>query len=171
MSASAGEEASASKLPSKLSRYIPDDETRQEIMRQGIEADKPIFTDDLLGKLAHELPPDPDKYTVVMHGHPYCVEFFGQKIDVETLCAIIAQRKDYKKGTDIRLISCYTGSKEDGVAQCIANKLGVTVWAPDKLGIISKFTNRYRIYSGSEKGVEDGTFVPFTPNNRKEAVK
>ena len=89
----------------------------------------------------------------------------------ETLCAIIAQRKDYKKGTDIRLISCYTGSKEDGVAQYIANKLGVTVWAPDKLGIISKFTNRYRIYSGSEKGVEDGTFVPFTPNNRKEAVK
>ncbi len=59
------------------------------------------------------------------------------------------------------------GGKQDR----IKHKLGVTVWAPDKLGIINKFANRYRVYSGSEKGVEDGTFVPFTPNNRKEAVK
>jgi len=104
----------------------------------------------------------------VMHGHPYCVEFFGKKIDVETLCAIIAQRNDYQKGTDIRLISCYTGSKEDGVAQYIANKLGVTVWAPNKLGIINRFAGRYRVYSGSDYGIEDGRFIPFTPNEGKE---
>lgn len=164
----AGSEASASKLPPKLGHYIPDDKTRQEIIRRGIEAEKPIFADDLLGSLARGLPPDPDKYTVVMHGHPYCVEFFGKKIDVETLCAIIAQRKDYQKGTDIRLISCYTGSRKDGVAQYIANKLGVTVWAPDKLGIINKFAGRYRVYSGSDYGIEDGNFIPFSPNERKE---
>ena len=104
----------------------------------------------------------------VMHGHPYCVEFFGKKIDVETLCAIIAQRNDYQKGTDIRLISCYTGSKEDGVAQYIANKLGVTVWAPNKLGIINRFAGRYRVYSGSDYGIEDERFIPFTPNEGKE---
>ena len=107
-SVAAGDEASASKLPPKFGHYIPDNKTRQEIIRRGIAEEKPVFAEDLLGKLAYGLPDEPDKYTVVMHGHPYCVEFFGQKIDVETLCAIIAQRKDYKKGTDIRLISCYT---------------------------------------------------------------
>lgn len=167
-SVAAGDEASASKLPPKLGHYIPDNKTRQEIIRRGIEADKPIFANDLLGELARGLPPDPDKYTVVMHGHPYCVEFFGKKIDVETLCAIIAQRNDYQKGTDIRLISCYTGSRKDGVAQYIANKLGVTVWAPDKLGIINRLAGRYRVYSGSNYGIEDGSFIPFGPNEGKE---
>ena len=77
-------------------------------------------------------------------------------------------KDDYQKGTDIRLISCYTGSKEDGVAQYIANKLGVTVWAPNKLGIINRFAGRYRVYSGSDYGIEDGRFIPFTPNEGKE---
>ena len=161
-------EASASKLPPKFRNYVPDNKTRKEIIQKGIEIEKPIFTDDLLGIIAKGLPSESGKYDVVMHGHPYCVEFFGQKIDVETLCAIIAQRKDYQKGTDIRLISCYTGSKDDGVAQYIANKLKVTVWAPTKLGIINKFGNRYRVYSGSDFGVEDGIFKPFTPTLGKE---
>ena len=55
------------------------------------------------------------------------------------------------------------GGCSTGVAQYVANKLGVTVWAPDKLGIINRFAGRYRVYSGSEKGKEDGSFIPFYP--------
>ena len=77
---------------------------------------------------------------------------------------IIAQRPDYKKGRDIRLISCYTGNGKDGVAQYVANKLGVTVIAPDKKGIIQRsIFGRYEIYSGSDIGIHDGEMIHFEP--------
>ena len=60
------------------------------------------------------------------------------EIDADTLCAIIAQRPDYKKGIPIRLISCYTGSKDDGVASYVARKLKVEVKAPTKYAWINK---------------------------------
>jgi len=104
--------AAAGKLPPKMQKYVPDYETRMKIINDGIESEKPIFvnkTDDLY-KAAIKVPPFKDYYTVVLHGNPYSVEYKGVEMDADTLCAIIAQRKDYKKGTDILLISCYTGS-------------------------------------------------------------
>lgn len=161
-------ETSASKLESKFGTYIPDEKTRQEIIKRGIEAERPIFADDLLGELAKGLPPKEGWYDVVLHGWPDHLEFFGQKIDVETLCAIIAQRKDYKKGVPIRLISCYTGKKEDGVAQYVANKLHVDVEAPDRKGVIFRsFSGRYEVYSGSEIGVRDGNMITKHPKETK----
>lgn len=53
--------------------------------------------------------------------------------DVETLCAILLQRKDYVKGTPIRLISCLTGKEIDGVAEFISKKLETRVIAPTDL--------------------------------------
>ena len=101
-------------------------------------------------------------YTVTLHGNPYSLFYYDQPIDVDTLCAIIAQRPDYKKGSDIRLISCYTGQEKDGVARYIADKLKVNVLAPDKLGIINKdIYGRYKVYSGSKIGVHDGNMVLF----------
>lgn len=163
------DEVAAGKLPKKLSRYIPDEKLRKDIIRRGIQEERAIFAEGLLGEVAKGLPPEEGKYDVVMHGYPYCVEFFGQKIDADTLCAIIAQRKDYEKGTDIRLISCYTGSQEDGVAQYIANKLNVTVWAPDKKGfILKRLSGTYEVYAGSEKGKRDGRFIPFYPKPKNK---
>jgi len=157
-------EADASRLRSKFGAYIPTDALRQEIIKRGIAEKRPIFADGNLGKLAYGLPQKEGWYDVVLHGWPHHMEFFGQNIDVETLCAIIAQRKDYRKGTPIRLISCYTGSEEDGIAQYIANKLHVDVEAPDKKGIISKWlSGNYEVYSGSEKGKHDGNMIVFHP--------
>lgn len=103
-----------------------------------------------------------------MHGSDYGLEFFGKEIDVETLCAIIAQRKDYKKGQDIKLIACYTGRKDDGVAQYVANKLGVTVWAPTEKAIINRNIYwKYTVYSGDDIGAHNGEFIPFTPQPKK----
>lgn len=162
-------EVAASSLRPKFGAYIPDEKRREGIIQRGIEEERPIFADDLLGALAKEMPPKEGWYDVVMHGWPNHVEFFGEAIDVETLCAIIAQRKDYKKGVPIRLISCYTGSQEDGVAQYVANKLHVDVEAPNKKGIISKgLTGIFDVYSGSEKGKHDGDMIVFHPQESKE---
>ena len=59
--------------------------------------------------------------------------------NVETLCAIIAQRKDYKKGTPVRLLSCFTGDDSRGTcfAQELANMLETEVIAPDFEPLIS----------------------------------
>ena len=159
----------ASKLPNRFEVPKLGKTRRLEIIQKGIALEKPIFTDDLLGRLARGIKPDPDYYDVVLHGEQYCVFFFGEKIDVETLCAIIAQRKDYQKGMNIRLISCNTGEKADGVAQYIADKLHVKVLAPDKKAIVNRtVTGRTIVYSGSEPGKRDGRFILFEPKEGEE---
>ena len=152
--------AAAGTLPQKMKKYVPDHETRMKIIEEGIKKEKPIFckTDEDLYKLAYKLPEEKGYYTVVCHGDAYNVEFEGIKIDPDTLCAIIAQRKDYKKGTDIRLISCYSNYKEDGVANFVSQKLKVNVLAPDLLGIISQHLDgSFEVYAGSDLGKHDGS--------------
>lgn len=157
--------ADAGTLPSKMKSYIPPIEERKKIIEKGIQAVKPIYCDEdeLLYKLAYELPEKDGFYTVVLHGEPYNVIFSGKRIDADTLCAIIAQREDYIKGTPIRLISCFAGQEEDGVARYVSDKLKVDVMAPDKLGLISKdiLTGKYTVYSGSEPGIHDGEMKMF----------
>jgi SPP1 gp7 family putative phage head morphogenesis protein len=157
--------AQASVLPNRFKKFLPDSKRRLEIIEEGKNLEKPIFASGLLGTLALELEPEPGFYDVVIHGYPYGLEYFGEKIDVETLCAIIAQRKDYHKGTNIRLIACQAGAKDDGVAQYIADKLHVVVVAPDKLGVVERKRNgKTVVYSGSASGVHDGEMKPFTPH-------
>ena len=154
----------ASVLPNRFKKYIPDQRRRLEIIEEGKNLEKPIFADGLLGKLAQGLVPEKGFFDVVIHGYSYGLQYFGEDIDVETLCAIIAQRKDYSKGMNIRLIACHAGAEPDGVAQYIADKLHVTVVAPDKLGIIErKFNGETIVYSGSDRGMHDGNMKPFTP--------
>ena len=159
-----GLSAAAGTMPSRMSQYIPKPEIRKKIIEEGINRERPIFVkkDDLLYDLAYNLPEAEGYYTVVAHGDINYVEFDGQKIDVDTLCAIIAQRKDYKKGTDIRLIVCYSGTRDDGIARYVSDKLKVNVLAPDKKGIISKnIYGEYSVYSGSALRVHDGKMIPF----------
>ena len=156
----------ASALPDRFKKYIPKLERRREIITEGIELQRPIFDRGSLGQLAGRLRSHEDYYDVVLHGTAYSFEYFGEPIDVETLCAIIAQRKDYKKGTKIRLIACNSGTAADGVARYISNKLHVTVLAPDKKAIVQRLvTGETIVYSGSKIGVHDGKFIPFVPDN------
>lgn len=159
-------EVEASKLPNRFKKYLPKLERRLQIIEEGKALEKPIFADGTLGRLAKKLKPLEDYYDVVLHGTEYGLEYFGENMDVETLCAIIAQRKDYEKGTKIRLVSCDTGAEEDGVAKYVADKLRVDVLAPTKKAIVAMQLNgEIETYSGSRIGKRDGEYKLFKPDS------
>lgn len=77
------------------------------------------------------------KYDVVAHGNSknIHIEHNGKNIEINSRIAakLIKSRTDYTKGQSIRLLSCNTGKGNDCFAQNLANKLGVTVYAPTKM--------------------------------------
>ena len=146
----------------KLSR-----EERKAVIARGVSSSRACFVEDTernkLASLSKLLPPEKNKYDVVLHGASDYMEFYGQPIDAETLAEILLQRKDYKKGTNIRLLSCSTGLEDaDGncVAQELANKLGVTVFAPDDILFLIPDGGAMKIRVGT---MGDGSMKPFVP--------
>jgi len=99
---------------------------------------------------------------VVVHGTPdkFVVLHNGKFVDVthRTLATLI--RKRGQSGESIRLISCSSGGSPAGVAQNLANKLGMRVTAP---------TNKVWIHSngiltiGAKPGVNTGQWLNFLP--------
>ncbi len=139
---------------------------RSQVMREAINAERPIYAEDLRKayKRCH-IEKYEGLYDVVIHGTSYYVEYEHEyNLDAETLAWIISGRRDYK-GDDIRLISCSTGkSGEDGncVAQQLANKLRVIVYAPvDTVYIIQ---NKL-VVKESWDGFPDG-FRKFEPKKK-----
>lgn len=159
--------AKASILPKRFRSYVPSPEDRERMIQRGISEDKPVFAPDVLGVLGRLIPKFDEYYNVITHGNAYGFDFFGEKMDVETFCAIIAQREDYKKGTPIRLIVCNSGAKPDGVAQYVANKLGVEVLAPTEYAQVELNGRQIRIFSADKDGHPSGDFVPFIPRRRE----
>ena len=112
-------------------------EKRKKIKKKASALKKPIFAEDrpdnAFASYVRNVPSKKGYYDVALHGSPTSVEFFGEPIDAYLLANIIRNRKDYEKGTKIRLLSCNTGNTEstgDCVAQIVANELGVQVEAP-----------------------------------------
>ena len=96
-------------------------------------------------------------------------EYFGKRIDPDTLCAMIAQRDDYQKGQSIRLISCNTGAVSDGVADYVANKLHVKVKAPTTTAYVYSPKNGVsKVIPESSKGAKDGIFKLFDGTVKKD---
>lgn len=88
---------------------------------------------------------DPKYVDVVIHGTDSSTQIMHNgswvELDQRRLTTLIKKSNDYKKGVPIRLMSCSTGAKQDGFAQNLANKLGVSVYAPsDKLWLKSNGT-------------------------------
>ena len=95
-----------------------------------------IYSKFILYQRAQKTPHKEGFYDVIAHGAPTFVDFFGENIDAYTLANIIRNRKDYIKGTKIRLVSCSTGNTEepgDCFAQLLSNELGVQVEAPTQI--------------------------------------
>ena len=70
-------------------------------------------------------------YDVVAHGTPYHMENAqGQLVGPKEVAKWIKSRPDYVHGTNVRLVSCWTGRVCNGLAQGVANELQVTVMAP-----------------------------------------
>lgn len=80
---------------------------------------------------------DPDGYfDVVAHGSPNKIQVETQNgpvlVDHRTAAKLIQNNPDYN-GQNIRLLSCNTGSCDNGFAQSLSNKLNVEVKAPTDL--------------------------------------
>lgn len=114
-------------------------EKRLEIINRGVAEEYPVFSYDTeknkFPSYSRNIPKEKGFYDVTTHGADTFVDFFGENIDAYTLANIIRNRKDYVKGTNIRLLSCSTGSTENTgncFAQLLANELGICVKAPTK---------------------------------------
>ena len=145
----------------------PRDYELEQTIQRCISQEKAVFADDLAAYF-EKIPAESGKSFYAMHGTDDSVEIFGHKIDERTLANIIRSRNDYNPDNEIVLISCNTGSTErteNCFAQRLANELGQTVRAPQKLGIIS-ISGDY--YSGDKSFRKDGDFIPFTPKKGDE---
>ncbi|MDP9075325.1 MAG: hypothetical protein M3N98_14410 [Actinomycetota bacterium] len=74
----------------------------------------------------------PDYYDVWVHGQPttFRVSHLGEWISIDHRRLASFIRRSGYKGGKIRLLSCLSGNIPDGVAQNLANKMGVEVMAP-----------------------------------------
>ncbi len=78
---------------------------------------------------------DPNgRFDLIAHGSTNHIELEhnGKKllVDSRTVAKLLKNMPNYKKGQEIRLLSCNTGYLNVGFAQNLANKLNVVVWAP-----------------------------------------
>ena len=120
------------------SSIIKTREQTKAIIAKAQAQSRPIFAvdDEVRGTFATNVSrvlPKEGFYDVALHGTPKNVEFFGEPIDAKTLAKIIRNRKDYSKGSKVRLLSCSTGKITDTAncfAQQLANALGVEIEAP-----------------------------------------
>ena len=120
------------------SSIIKTREQTKAIIAKAQAQSRPIFAvdDEVRGAFATNVSrvlPKEGFYDVALHGTPKNVEFFGEPIDAKTLAKIIRNRKDYSKGSKVRLLSCSTGKITDTAncfAQQLANALGVEIEAP-----------------------------------------
>lgn len=156
-------------VPERFQRYVPDKATRERIIEESLKLEKPIFMDDIVGKYAQYIQPKDGMYDVVLHGNKYFVEYFGKRIDPDTLCAMIAQRSDYEKNQPIRLISCNTGAVSDGVADYVSNKLHVKVQAPTTTAYVYPPKNGVsEVFAETRQGARNGEFVEFDGMVKKD---
>ena len=132
-----------------------------------------------ISNIANRKDIDPDGlYDVVAHGTKFKIKFGDGKYDYYTprqLARILSHREDYRK-KGIRLLSCSTGMDPDGFAQHLANKLNVTVWAPNDL-IWAYPSGRHIIAPRSKYNPKypdpriRGKFVPFYPGGNKNEMR
>lgn len=116
---------------------------------------------------------DPNGYLdVIAHGNKNKIQMFvnGQVMEVDSRVAsrIISNSQSYN-GQNIRLLSCNTGAVNNGFAQNLANKLNVTVSAPNNY--LWAYPNGKMIVAGKlPNNLPDlgniGNFIDFIPGNR-----
>ena len=145
---------------------IPNRIERARVINEAINADKPIYAENLrIAYSANGIKPRDGLYDVVLHGSPHFTEYEDlYRLDNETLSYIISGRKDWN-GSDIRLISCSTGYKDkygNCVAQYLANHLGVNVYAP----IDTVYIEHGALTVGKKGLTEQEGFIKFTPKRR-----
>ena len=148
-----------------MAKRLPNAKERSRIINEAINAELPVYADDLRDAYKNIKPKENCK-DICLHGEPFFTEYEHKyKIDTETLSYIISGRRDYHFD-DIRLLSCSTGKADkygNCVAQELADRLGVNVYAPvDVLNIHPDG----KLTVGKRRMSEDEGFRWFSP--RKE---
>lgn len=133
-------------------------------------------SDDFAIYISKRVDVDPEgKFDLIAHGTPFGieVEHNGDRILVNSRTAAkLIKRLPGYSGQDIRLLSCSTGSQNDGFAQNLANKLNVTVYAPSD--ILWAFPSGYYVIAPASKASTDqsirgpdlrrrGRFIEYKP--------
>ncbi len=107
-------------------------------------------------------------YDVVAHGTPNGIQIThnGKEMIVDSRTAAkLIQNSDGYNGQNIRLLSCNTGSLDNGFAQNLSNKLNVEVSAPNNYLWATSNGNYFvaGMTNGSPNYSDMGTFVSFKP--------
>lgn len=116
------------------------------------------------------------RFDIVGHGSPVSiqVEINGvqRQLNARTISRLLSHNAKYKRKQPIRLLSCLTGTKADGFAQNLANKLNTTVFAPTD--IVWAYPNgRHIVAPRNPKNpnqphpTKRGRFKPFYPGGKK----
>jgi filamentous hemagglutinin len=119
------------------------------------------------------------KFDIIAHGTASSIEIEhnGTKMQVNsrTAARLIKQLPEYK-GQAIRLLSCSTGTSSAGFAQNLANKLGVTVYAPseklwawgDGKYVIAPTSGKLDRYGNPQPDLgKRGKFIKYVPGGNK----
>ena len=102
-----------------------------------ILSSKFVNPNDDLYRYADRIQPEPGVDDIVCHGDPDSLLIEGLNGEVwhysaEEAAEMIRNSREFR-GKAIRLISCQTGAKDNGIAQQMANILGVSVKAPTEI--------------------------------------
>jgi hypothetical protein len=117
---------------------------------------------DRLAQAAKWIKPQRGVIDVIVHGSAdaFWVLHNGTWVQVNHRALATLIQKSGQSGTSIRLISCSAGASSTGVAQNLANKLGIKVLAPsDTVWIHPNGT----LTIGKTPTANTGTWVTFTP--------
>ena len=134
---------------------------------------------ELLDKYAKNIKEEKGFYDLIMHGKEDSFLLYRPDkntnkresnlkgwadISHRNIAQYIKKDKTYN-GTAIRLISCSTGKQNKGVAQNLANKLGVLVKAPNKTLYIKQNGD---MYIGDNPFDNSGKWEKFYPQKRRK---
>ncbi len=114
------------------------------------------------------------KFDVIAHGGSTYIQIENAgKIHILTArdaAKLIRKAPGYKNSKSVRLLSCNTGSIENGFAQNLANALGKPVYAPNNF-IWATPSGKHFIAGRLKNGRPDysikGEFIKFVPGGNK----
>lgn len=119
--------------------------------------------DARLTNVAKLVRPEPGMLDVLVHGEidGLLVVRGEEEISIDHRALAIYIKKSGLKFTAIRLLACDGGKHPKGVAQHLANKLGVDVWAPTDKLFINEDTGELIIGPRADRNT--GKFEPYKP--------
>ena len=132
--------------------------------------------DAFLRNIRHRRDVDPNGvFDLIAHGTTsgVQVEHLGSILVINSrIAASRIKRLPGYHGQAIRLLSCNTGAKTDGFAQNLANKLGVSVWAPSDLlwaypNGVHFIAPRDPRYPNRPHPWRRGTFIEYRPGGNR----